>query len=55
MKVKEPEMTKGYPILEWSPVIPIMYQADSEPKNEASSFHSNEENGDMIEYGELEE
>ena len=29
-----------------------MYQADSEPENEEVSFHSNEENYDITEYGE---
>ena len=29
-------MTKGYPIFEWSPGIPIMNQVGSEPENEES-------------------
>ena len=48
-------MTKGYPIFEWSPEIPIMEQSDSDPENEESSFHRNEETNDMAEYGEVEE
>ena len=45
-------MTKGYPIFEWSPVIAIIYQADSEAENEEASSNSNEDNDDVTEYGE---
>ena len=41
-KGKQTDMTKVYPNFEWSPAIPIMDQADSEPENEEASFHSNE-------------
>ena len=44
-------MTKGYPIYECSPVIPIMYQAYSEPENDKTSFQINEDNDDIKEYG----
>ena len=44
-------MNKGYPIYEWSPVFPIMYQADSELENDKTSFHTNEDNDDIKEYG----
>ena len=45
-------MTNGYPIFGWSSIIPIMNQAGREPENEEASFHSNEENDDIIEYVE---
>ena len=46
-KGKNQEMTKGYPIFEWSPGIKILDQADSEPENEEAPFHINEENDDI--------
>ena len=55
MKEKHLETTKGYPIFEWSTVIPIMDQADSEPENEETSFHSNEESDDITDYGKKQE
>ena len=51
-KEKQPEMIKGYPIFEWIPVVSIIDQLYSEPKDEEKSFHSNEENDDIIEYEE---
>ena len=44
-KYKQPEITKGYPIFEWSPGIPITYQAGDEQKtedNEIASTHGND-------------
>ena len=45
-------MTKGYPIFNWSPRIPIIDQAESTAENKKVSFHRNEENDDITEYGE---
>ena len=52
MTGKQLEMTKECPIFQWNPGIPIMDQADSKPENMRASFHINEENEDMIYYGE---
>ena len=52
MKEKHLETTKGYSTFEWSPGIPIIDQAYSEPENKEEEFHSNEVNDDITEYGE---
>ena len=50
-------MTKGYPIFEWIPCIPITYK-DDETQSEAdeiSSTHEEEHNYEITENGEEEE
>ena len=56
-KEKQPEMTKGYPIFEWIPGIPIT-DKDDETKSEEdqrSSTHEYEHDDDITENGEDEE
>ena len=56
-KEKKPEMTKGYPIFQCSPGIPITYK-DNETKSEEykiSSTNKDEHDDDINENGEDEE
>ena len=49
-------MTKGYPVFEWSPGIPITdkdYETQSE-EDEISSTHEDEHNDDITKNGEYE-
>ena len=52
---KQPDMTKGYPIFQWSLGIPIMYQEESKLENEEAPLHRNEEDDDVTEYVQGEE
>ena len=51
---KQPEMSKGYPIFEWRPSIPITdkYDETQSEENEISSTHKDEHNDEIIENGE---
>ena len=53
-KEKQPEMTKGYPIFEWIPVIPITDKDDEtqSEEDELSSTHEDEHDDDITENGE---
>ena len=50
-------MTKGYPIFEWSPGIPITYKDDDTQSEEDEIFskHEDQNNDDITENGEGEE
>ena len=50
-------MTKGCPIFEWSPGIPITYKDDEtrSEEGEISSTHEDEHEDDITENGEYEE
>ena len=56
-KEKEPEITKGYPIFEWIPGIPITDNDDEiqSEEYEISSTYKDEHNDDITENGEEEE
>ena len=52
-KYKQPEMTKRYPIFEWSPGIPITYK-DNETQSEEyeiNSTHADKHNDAITENG----
>ena len=53
----QPDITKGYPIFEWSPGIPITYKDDDTQSEEyeISSKHEDQNNDDINENGQGEE
>ena len=57
IKEKQPEITKGYPVFDWSPVIPITEKDDEtqSEEDEISSTHEDKHEDDITENGEDEE